>query len=93
MLEDDFRSDTIALIDLGADLNCIQEGLIPTKYFEITKEKLNMANGSKLKINYKLSGAKAGFQQVYFKTPFILVKNLNRHVILGTPFFQSNKAI
>ena len=26
--------DAIALVDSGADLNCIQEGLIPTKYFE-----------------------------------------------------------
>ena len=30
---EDFHLETIALIDSGADLNCIQEGLIPTKYF------------------------------------------------------------
>ena len=28
----DFEIEVIALIDTGADLNCIQEGLIPTKY-------------------------------------------------------------
>ena len=26
--------DTIALVDSGADMNCIKEGLIPFKYFE-----------------------------------------------------------
>ena len=29
----DFLSTFIALIDSGADLNCIKEGLIPTVYF------------------------------------------------------------
>lgn len=29
-----------ALIDSGADLNCIQRGLIPSIYYEKTKEKL-----------------------------------------------------
>jgi hypothetical protein len=30
----DYAFDVIALIDSGTDLNCIQEGLIPSKYFE-----------------------------------------------------------
>jgi hypothetical protein len=30
----EYAFDVIALIDSGADLNCIQEGLIPSKYFE-----------------------------------------------------------
>ena len=44
----------IALIDLGADMNCIQEGLIPLKYYEKSFERLTQANGEKLIINYKL---------------------------------------
>jgi hypothetical protein len=44
----DYAFDVIALIDSGADLNCIQEGLIPSKYFEKSTEKLNSASGSKL---------------------------------------------
>jgi hypothetical protein len=34
VVDQDFDFDVIALIDSGADLNCIQEGLIPRKYFE-----------------------------------------------------------
>jgi regulator of replication initiation timing len=51
----DYAFDVIALIDSGADLNCIQEGLIPSKYFEKSTEKLNSASGSKLQIKYELN--------------------------------------
>ena len=44
----------IALIDSGADMNCIQEGLIPLKYYEKLSERLTQANGEKLIINYKI---------------------------------------
>ena len=30
----DYRFTIIAMIDSGADMNCIQEWLIPSKYFE-----------------------------------------------------------
>ncbi|CAL5204551.1 unnamed protein product [Lathyrus oleraceus] len=30
----------VALIDSGADLNCLQEGIIPTKYFDKTTQSL-----------------------------------------------------
>ena len=43
----DFELITTALVDSGAYLNCIQEGLIPTKYYIKTKEKLTTANGGK----------------------------------------------
>ena len=36
------------LFDTGEDLNFIQEGLIPTTYFEKTKEGLRATNVSKL---------------------------------------------
>lgn len=34
LINNSFKKELIALIDSGADLNCIREGLIPTKYFE-----------------------------------------------------------
>ena len=34
----DYTLDVIALIDSSADLNCIQEGLVPSKYFEKSTE-------------------------------------------------------
>ena len=33
-----FEFEVIALIDSGADLNCIQEGIIPSKYFKKIRE-------------------------------------------------------
>ena len=77
------------LFDTGADSNCILEGLIPTKYFEKTSEQISTANGSKLKINYKLSTTTIENQNLKVETPFLLVKNLKNKVILGTPFIRS----
>jgi len=82
----DFFLDMMALFDTGADSNFILEGLIPTKFFEKTSEKLSTANGSKLKINYKLSNAIIENQGLRINTNFLLVKNLKNEVILGTPF-------
>ena len=42
----DYHFTIIAMIDSGADMNCIQEGLIPSKYFEKSTERLISANGS-----------------------------------------------
>ena len=36
----DFTLTTIALIDTGTDLNCVQEGLIPIKYYSKTTKRL-----------------------------------------------------
>ena len=43
-----FEFEVVALIDSGADLNCIQEGIIPSKYFQKTKERLTSASGGKM---------------------------------------------
>jgi hypothetical protein len=51
----DYDIDVIALIDFGVDLNCIQEGLVPSKYFEKSIERLSSASGNKLQINYELN--------------------------------------
>ncbi|RDY06063.1 hypothetical protein CR513_10017, partial [Mucuna pruriens] len=74
----------IALIDSGADINCIQEGLIPTKYYEKTLEGVTSANGSRMHIQYKLPNAKICKNQICFNTAFVLVKNINTPMILGT---------
>ena len=51
----EFSLTVVALIDSNADMNCIQEGLIPSKYYESTQDKLTQANGDRLKISNKLT--------------------------------------
>lgn len=83
----EFHLTTIALNDIGADQNCIQERLIPTKYYEKkTKEKLSAANNTKIQINYKLSKVKICNQGFCFHTQFILIKHLYCPIILRAPF-------
>jgi len=53
----DFVLDTMTLFDTGPDSNCILEGLIPTKFFEKTLEKLSTTSGSQLKINHRKLGS------------------------------------
>ena len=43
-----YEIEVIVLVDTGTDLNCIQEGLIPTKYFEKSTERLKFANWSQM---------------------------------------------
>ncbi|XP_059627741.1 uncharacterized protein LOC132270583 [Cornus florida] len=88
VINKDYTIHTVALIYSSADLNCINEGLVPTKYFEKTKERLQGANGSRLTVQYKLTKAHVCNQGLCIKTPFILVKDLNTPVILGTPFIS-----
>ncbi|KAL5849078.1 hypothetical protein ACOSQ4_007091 [Xanthoceras sorbifolium] len=77
-----------ALIDSGADLNCISEGIIPSQYFSKTTQMLNTANGGRMLIEYKLSRAAVCNDGVCFETPFVLVKGLSESVILGTSFLS-----
>ena len=51
----EFLLTVVALVDSGADMNCIQEGLIPSKYYESTTNILTQANGDRLKISNKLT--------------------------------------
>ena len=48
-----FSLTEIALTDSGADINYIQERLIPLKYYDKSSERLTQANREKLIINYK----------------------------------------
>ena len=76
----------IALIDSGADMNCIQEGLIPLKYYEKSSETLTQANGENLIIKYKIPNVHICNDGVCFETVFVLIKDLSSKIILENPF-------
>ena len=44
VISPDYHFTIIAMIDSGADMNCIQEGLIPSKYFEKSTERFSNEN-------------------------------------------------
>ena len=77
------------MIDSGADMNFIQEGLIPSKYFEKSIERLVSANATQMKIKYELNNAYVCHGNVCFKIPYVLVKNMTDKVILGLPFINT----
>ena len=70
-----FEFEVVALIDSGADLNCIQEGIIPSRYFRKTKERLTSASGGKMQFEFKIPKAHVCQDNACFKTTFVLVKN------------------
>ena len=82
----EFSLTIVALVDSGVDMNCIQEGLILSKYYESTTDRLTQANGDRLKISNKLSKTCIYNNGINFKTPFFLVEKLSLKVILGNPF-------
>ena len=82
----EFSLTIVALVDLGADMNCIQEGLIPSKYYESTTDRLTQANGDRLKISNKLTKAYIHNNGINFRTPFFLTDKLSSKVVLGNPF-------
>ncbi|GAV92364.1 LOW QUALITY PROTEIN: zf-CCHC domain-containing protein, partial [Cephalotus follicularis] len=86
-IQDSFKLQTIALIDSGAQMNCIQE-LIPTKYFEKTKQKLSTANGKNLRVNFKVTNVHICNEGICIKQSFILVKDLDIGIIIGQPFLE-----
>ncbi|CAL8118500.1 unnamed protein product [Prunus armeniaca] len=81
-----FEFTTVALFDSGADLKCIQEGLIPTKFYQKSRESLSTASGKSLQLNFEIPKAHVCQNKICFKTPFVLVKNITDEVILGLPF-------
>ena len=63
----DFSQELIALVDSGADINCIQEGLILIKYFEQTLQTVVGANKQPLQINYKISNVHVCNKNICYK--------------------------
>ena len=82
----DFQLTFIALIDSRADLNYIQKGLIPTVYFVKTSQRLSTTNNVPLKVQYKIPQGHICKDGICIKTSFLLVKNINHQIVLGTPF-------
>ena len=83
----EFSLTVVALVDSSADMNCIQEGLIPSKYYESTTDRLTQANsGDRLKISNKLTKTYIYNNGINFKTPLFLADKLSSKVILGNPF-------
>ena len=82
----DYQATLIALIDSGADLNCIQEELIPTVYFVKTSQRLSTASNDPLKVQYKIPQGHICKYGICIKTSFLLVKNISHQRVLGTPF-------
>lgn len=88
VINKEFTLSTIAMVDSGADLNCITEGIIPSRYYSKTTEILNAADGRKLLVNYKLKNAAICNKGICLTMPFIMVKNLSAELILGNPFLH-----
>ena len=86
IINKDFEFEVIALIDSGADLNYIREGIIPSKYFRKTRERLTSASGGKMQIEFKIPKAHVYQDNTCFKTTFVIVKNMIDRVILGNRF-------
>ena len=86
LIVEDFSKDLVALIDSGADVNCIKKGIVPTKYCEKSNEGLASANGSALHISYKLNKGYIKADGYCFKNTFLIVDNMTSDLILGTPF-------
>ena len=83
----EFSLTVVALVDSGADMNCIQEGLIPSKYYESTTDRLTQANsGDRLKISNKLTKTYIYNNGINFRTPLFLANKLSSKAILGNPF-------
>ena len=86
LIIEDFSTNVIALIDSGADLNCIKGGVEPTKYCERTTEGLSSANRTPLSITYKLEKGYIKNDGYCFKNTFLIVNNITDDLILGTSF-------
>ena len=67
-------------------MNFIQEWLIPTQYYEKTRQELFATNKGTLDIEYKLQNFYICQDNYCFRTQFMLVQNMTEPLILGTPF-------
>ena len=74
LIDYNYKKEFIALIDSAADLNCIQEGIIPSRYFHKTTHSFRSANGSKMNIEFKLPKAFICIGKSCVPQSFVLVK-------------------
>ena len=87
-IKPDFSKNIIALVDSGANINCIQEGLIPLEYFEKTLQRVVGANKQALGVEFKVSNVHVCNKNVCYKISLILVKDMNKEMILETHFLS-----
>ncbi|GAV90454.1 hypothetical protein CFOL_v3_33863 [Cephalotus follicularis] len=87
-IQDSFKLQITVLIDSGTQMNCIQGRLIPTKYFEKTKQRLSTTNGENLRVKFKISDVYIYNEGICIKQSFILVKDLDIGIILSQPFLE-----
>ena len=85
-IKHDFSKEFIALVYSGVDINCVHEGLIPTVCFAKTFQGAVSANTQPLQIDYKISNVHICNKNICFKTFLLLVKDMNKEIIWGTPF-------
>ena len=86
----DFQSTFIALIDSGADMNCIQERLIPIVYFVKTSQRLSTASNVLLNVQHKIPQGHICKDDICIKTSFLLVKNISHQIVLRTHFLTQS---
>jgi hypothetical protein len=72
---------------VGANLNCIKEGVVPKRFLQNISEKLFDVNNSKLHIAGKTQ-ASIFNEDISLKTFFVVTKDFNHTIILGTPFID-----
>ena len=77
-----FFKEFLVLVDSGADINCVQEGLTPTIYSEKTYQGVVSASSKPLAIDFKISNVHICNQNVCYKTSFLLVRDMNKEIIL-----------
>lgn len=70
-----FRFSIEILVNFRAGINCINKGVVPTKYFSKTSQDLQSATDQLMKIQYKVSGAALIQDEVCFETPFVWLKD------------------
>ena len=62
--------------------------MIPSKYFEKTLQRVVGANKQALGVEYKVSNVHVCNKNVCYKISLLLVKDMNKEMILGTPFLS-----
>ena len=86
LIKPNFLKEFLALVDSGSNINCVPEGLIQTLFFEKTYQGVVSANSQPLAIYFKFSNVHICNQNICFKTSLLLVKEMHKEIILGTPF-------
>jgi hypothetical protein len=88
IFSEDFKLDTIALFDPGADLNCIKEGVVSKHFFykiPLKNSLLQIIQNCILQEKLKPLFSTTTFLLKYF---FVVTKDINHTIILGTPFID-----